>query len=98
MYVKQTVIDGCHVGCQTRKVVDDINDNVYLRLGLRRLRLPLGAVHKEGGAGGGGGGGVSVWLNVTERYMGVGGYLADRYVTLIFNFIYLALALPWHCF
>ena len=96
MYGKQTVIDGCHVGCQTRKVVDDINDNVYLRLGLRRLRLPLGAVHKEGGDGGG----VGVWLNVTKRYMGVRGYLADRYVTLIFNFIYLALglALPWHCF
>ena len=30
---------------------------------------------------------MGVGLSVTKRYMGVGGYLADRYVALILNFI-----------
>ena len=45
------------------------------------------------GEGGGRGGGGGVGLSVTKRYMGVMGILADRYVTLIFNFICLVFSL-----
>ena len=41
----------------------------------------------EGGGGGGGRAQRYEGFSVTKRYMGVGGYLADRYITLIFNFI-----------
>ena len=47
--------------------------------------MGLGAVHKVRHAQGGGW--VIVGASVTKRYMGVGGYPADRYLTLIFNLI-----------
>ena len=42
----------------------------------------------------GGGGWLVVGLSVTKRYMGVG---ADRYVTLILNFICLVFSLSTEC-
>ena len=44
-------------------------------------------------AWGGVGVGVGVEASVAKRYMGMEGYLADRYVTLILNFICLVFSL-----
>ena len=52
------------------------------------LSLSQGAVHKVRHARGGG-----VTAQCYEALHGGGGYLADRYVTLIFNFICLVFSL-----
>ena len=54
-----------------------------IRSSHHKFRIIIGAVHKVRHARGW----VGVGVSVTKRYMGVGGYSADRYVTLILNFI-----------